>query len=250
MLFNHPMPDPDLLLSLYRDVEDPSYLEETGARERTFARSLRQLHGFAGPPGALLDVGCYTGVFLQLAKDAGWITEGIELSSWAAEIARSRGIGEIHEHPLDEIFLGEGRFSAVTWWDVMEHLPRPAEILQAAHRCLSPNGVIAFSTHVVDSIAVKVMGTRYPFFMDMHVVHFSRKTLRRLLEQEGFRVLAIRPHRRILRVSYLLEKIRHKIPTSAAREVIKRIADHPSISGRYVTIGGVGLANVFGQKTG
>ncbi|MCP4150174.1 MAG: hypothetical protein GY757_20675, partial [bacterium] len=35
MVFNNPQPDPGELLDTYKEVEDPLYLEETKARERT-----------------------------------------------------------------------------------------------------------------------------------------------------------------------------------------------------------------------
>jgi 2-polyprenyl-3-methyl-5-hydroxy-6-metoxy-1,4-benzoquinol methylase len=248
MLFNHPLPEPESLRRIYRDVHDPTYLVESRAREETYRRTMRQLHAHAEPPGALLDIGCYTGVFLAMASAAGWTTQGLELSSWAAEIARGLEIGEIHETPVEDLTVDPGSFRVVTLWDVVEHLPNPAEVFQAVHRCLEPGGVVGFSTHMVDSTAARLMGTRYPFFMDMHVVHFSRSTLRRLLDQVGFEILDIEPHLRILRVSYLLEKIRHSTPTRAARSVLERIGKLPIASNRTIAIGGTGLVNVFARK--
>ena len=248
MLFNHPLPNPESLHEVYREVRDPSYLRETGAREETYRRTLRQLHEYAEPSGSLLDVGCYTGVFLAMAKTAGWDTQGLELSSWAAEIARRQEIGEIHETPLEDFPVEPGSFRVVTMWDVVEHLPNPAEVFRSVHRCLQPGGVVGFSTHMTDSPAARVMGTRYPFFMEMHVVHFSRPTLRRLLAQEGFEILAFRRHLRILRVSYLLEKIRYSTPTRAARSVLEWLGSLPITSERTIAIGGTGLVNVFARK--
>ncbi|MCX6557946.1 MAG: hypothetical protein NTW95_11025 [Candidatus Aminicenantes bacterium] len=71
LVFSNPQLQQGEVLDIYRAVEDPLYLEEATARERTFARSLLQLHAYAKPPGRLLDVGCYTGVFMKTAAAAG-----------------------------------------------------------------------------------------------------------------------------------------------------------------------------------
>lgn len=250
MLFNHPQPEPEMLQKVYEDVRDPTYVRESEARRKTFHRSLAQLHRYSKPPGCLLDVGCYTGVFLQVAFEAGWTTEGVEPSVWASGIARERGIGEIRTATLEECSIADGVFDAVTLWDVIEHLSDPGAMLRNVHRFLKPGGIVAFSTHTVDSVAVRVLGTRYPFFMDMHLVHFSRKTIRRLLEQEGYEVLDIRPHLRVLSTKYLLERIRHNIPISAAQALVARLESVSWIAERFIAIGGLGLVNVFARKKG
>jgi 2-polyprenyl-3-methyl-5-hydroxy-6-metoxy-1,4-benzoquinol methylase len=248
MVYNNPQPDPGELIGIYKEVEDPLYEEESQARERTFRRSLGQLHRIVVPPGKLLDIGCYTGVFMKVAAEGGWEVEGVELSAWAAGIARSGGSGKVYEKPLDELTLPAESFDAIALWDVIEHLTQPAGMLKSVHRLLKPGGVIAFSTHMVDSLAVRLMGARYPFFMDMHVVHFSRRTIRKLLEQEGYELIAIRPHRRILRLGYFIEKLKHKITFAPFRIVLNALSKRRWITGRFIGIGLLGLVNIFARK--
>jgi 2-polyprenyl-3-methyl-5-hydroxy-6-metoxy-1,4-benzoquinol methylase len=88
----------------------------------------------------MLDVGCYTGVFMKVAAAGGWDVEGVELSSWAAGIARESGFEKVYEKPLEQLALpGEG-FDVITLWDVMEHLSHPAEMLKNVFRLLKPGG--------------------------------------------------------------------------------------------------------------
>lgn len=244
MVFNHPKPDGDELRHIYQQVEDPLYLEEQDARKRTFQRSLDQLHGFASPPGNLLDVGCYTGVFMEMAAAHGWKVEGVELSQWAVTVARKTGVGPVYDQPLDGLNLSAERYEAITLWDVIEHLIDPAAMIAEVHRLLTPGGVLALSTHMIDSWAARILGTRYPFFMEMHTVHFSRRTIRRLLESQGFEVLAIKPHHRVLRLGYVLEKLYHSVPFPLIRWLSKKgwIAD------RFIRIGVLGLVNVYARK--
>ncbi len=245
MVYTNPQPDPEALLNIYKEVEDPLYLEETKAREYTFKRSLDHLHRFVKPPGRLLDVGCYTGAFMEAAGAAGWEVSGTELSTWAAEIARKTQTGPVYEVPLDQLPVPPAHFDVITFWDVMEHLPQPAAFLQDVAHLLKPGGVIGFSTHMVDSWAVRLLGTRYPFFMDMHLVHFSRATTKRLLEEQGFELLRITTHHRILRTGYFLEKLATKVPIG--HRFVNRLSKKQWISNRFIRIGFLGLVNIFAR---
>jgi SAM-dependent methyltransferase len=248
LLFSNPQLDPAQVLEIYRAVEDSLYLEETAARERTFARSLHQLQRLTAPPGNLLDVGCYTGVFMKLAALAGWTVTGVELSAWAAAIARQAGYGQVHSLPLDEVGFKPASFAVITLWDVIEHLSHPAAMLKNVHRLLKPGGIVAVSTHLVDSFAARLLGSRYPFFMDMHLVHFSRPTLNRILSECGFEVLACRRHVRVLRLGYFLNKMENRTQSLILKKTCRWMSDRKFLRKRFVVIGSLGLANVFARK--
>jgi SAM-dependent methyltransferase len=101
----------------------------------------------------------------------------------------------------------EGSYDAVTLWDVIEHLADPAAELRHLHRLMRPGGILAVSTMDVDAAAARLLGRRWPWYMQMHLFYFSRRTLARLVEQTGFEVVETRRHRRIVRVSYLLSRL-------------------------------------------
>src|SRR5688572_4890821 len=123
--FVHPVPT-EASLRLRYDAE-----HEAGKWEGLFGeadpgdppRRARLLAGLL-PRGAsdrrLLDVGCGDGRFLDAAAEVGWRPIGIELSVTAVQ-----GVGR--RHPVVVGPLGalraDQRFSAITFWDVLEHLP-------------------------------------------------------------------------------------------------------------------------------
>jgi len=235
---------------MYQNVEDPLYLEEADARVRTYRHSLRDVEKIAAPPGNLLDVGCYTGVFMQVAAESGWDVTGVELSAWAAAIAAETGCGKVYNLPLDLAPLPEEAYDVITLWDVMEHLATPHDLLSRVHRLLKPGGILALSTHMQDSLAVRLMGTRYPFFMEMHVVHFSRNTIQKILEANGFTLIRIAPHRRILRTGYFLEKLGHKITLPPLSFLIRWLSGQSWLRKKFIHVGMLGLANIVARKTG
>jgi len=246
MVYNNPQPDPDELLDTYRQVKDPLYLKEKGGREHTFRRSLQDLQAFIQPPGELLDVGCYTGAFMEIAAAEGWEVSGVELSSWAAAIAREAEFGSVYEGTLEEIAFPLNSFDVVTLWDVIEHLPQPATMLNEIAAIQPPGGILALSTYLINSLPARILGKHYPFFMDMHLVHFSRDTLEQILREHGYEILSIMPHKRIIRLGYFLDKLDALLPFG--HSLFQYLVGQQWISEKFIRIGFSGLANVFARK--
>jgi 2-polyprenyl-3-methyl-5-hydroxy-6-metoxy-1,4-benzoquinol methylase len=92
-------------------------------------------------------------------------------------------------------------------WDVVEHLSDPLAELKRMHRILRPDGLLAISTMNVDALFPRLAGRRWPWYMQMHLVYFSRRTLHNMLTKAGYRVVEMTPHRRVVRLSYLVSRI-------------------------------------------
>ncbi len=97
-------------------------------------------------------------------------------------------------------------------WDVIEHLTDPRRALQRSHRLLKPGGLLVVHTIDIESPFARLMGARWPWLMEMHIYYFSRRTLRAMLEECGFRVLSDRPQGRYLRLGYLMSRVGALVP--------------------------------------
>jgi 2-polyprenyl-3-methyl-5-hydroxy-6-metoxy-1,4-benzoquinol methylase len=206
IVYMNPRPDHLAVQDAYGDVEDVRYVEEEEGRVATFSESLDHVRRFA-PSGRLLDVGCHVGTFIELAEDAGFEVAGVEPSRWAAKRAESRVRGPVHVGVVEDAPLPEGAYDLVTMWDVIEHLPDPASTLRAVHSALRPGGVFAVTTMDVEALFPRVAGRFWPWYMQMHLVYFSRRTLGELLRSCGFDVVEVTRHRRIVRVSYAVSRL-------------------------------------------
>ncbi len=197
------------VLQAYEAVEDPLYLQEREGRVITFREHLKPIHKLTGEPNGrrLLDVGAFIGVFVEVAREAGWAAEGIELSAWAARHAQQNGLA-VKQGTLASGGWPDESFEAVTMWDVIEHFDNPLGELTHAFRLLKPGGVIVIHTIDVGSVTAKLMGERWPFLMEMHVMFFSRPTLRAMLEKVGFEYLGDHTEGRYLRLGYLAGRVR------------------------------------------
>jgi ubiquinone/menaquinone biosynthesis C-methylase UbiE len=213
LIYTDPRPDGNDIVETYQAVEDPLYLEEREGRVLTFEHHLKPLERITGPPNGrpLLDVGCYTGVFVEIAARHGWDAWGLEPSHWAVEQARARGL-HVVQGTLDTAELPEAGFDVVTMWDVIEHLTDPRRALQRSHRLLKPGGLLVVHTIDIESPFARLMGARWPWLMEMHIYYFSRRTLRAMLEKCGFQVLSDRPQGRYLRLGYLMSRVGALVP--------------------------------------
>jgi len=213
LVYTSPRLDRQDIANTYEAVQDPLYLEEREGRVLTFEHHLKPLERITGAPDGrpLLDVGCYTGVFVEIAMRHGWDAWGLEPSYWAVEEARKRGL-HVVQGTLDTADLPESFFDVVTLWDVIEHLTDPRSALRHAHRLLKPDGLLVVHTIDIESLFARLMRARWPWLMEMHIYYFSRRTLRAMLEQCGFRVLSDRPQGRYLRLGYLMNRVGALMP--------------------------------------
>src|SRR5688572_18853679 len=91
-------------------------------RIKTFQRWLRIIESFLRDKGAVLDIGCASGYFLELLKDKGWQVEGIELDQHMAKKLKEKQL-PVFEQPF-ELYTSHKKFKLITLFDVLEHLPR------------------------------------------------------------------------------------------------------------------------------
>lgn len=248
MIYTNPRERKEDILNTYEAVEDPLYVEERKGRVLTFERHLKPLERISGPPSGrpLLDVGCYTGVFVEIAHLHGWEAWGVEPSRWAVEQAQARGLHVI-QGTLATTRLSDSFFQVVTLWDVIEHLTDPREALQHVHRLLRAKGLLVVHTIDIQSPFARLMDRHWPWLMEMHLHYFSRKTLRMMLEQCGFQVLSIQTQGRYLRLGYLMNRLGALVP------VVGRPAEWLvtglGLRGLRVPVNLGDLFTVYAQKT-
>lgn len=245
LIYLNPQPPRDVITESYRQVVDWQYEAERAGRIRTFTRSLDQLARYADG-GRLLDVGCHVGIFLELAAARGWEVYGVEPSWWAAARARQRGLAVV-TGTLQEASFPSRWFDAVTMWDVVEHFVEPLANLREAARLLKPGGLLAISTMNVESLIARLLGPRWPWFMPMHLVYFSPRTLGDLLHRAHFDLIAVEPHRRVVSVRYLISRLGGRWPRLAAW-LDDHIARPLDLGSRFITVDLGDVMTVFARR--
>lgn len=137
-------------------------------------------------PPKLLDIGCGMGLFLWKAKQTGFNVEGIELSPFAADFVRSKGIS-VRDKSIYEEKLPENHYDAISMKEVIEHLPDPKVALQNVYDSLKSGGVLFMTTGNYDCPERKLRSKDWFYFMpEGHIYIFSNKTMKNYLKQIGF----------------------------------------------------------------
>ncbi|MDR7545595.1 MAG: class I SAM-dependent methyltransferase [Armatimonadota bacterium] len=169
--------------------------EQTGTeRDNLYAHALAWLDRESPGRGAVLDVGCGGGRFLSLCRADGWQAVGVEPSPEAAAHARRRGI-EVHGRSWPVPSLPDESFDAVTFINVLDHLPDPFEALREARRVLKLGGLLyvrvpnaplhAWLRRLFVSGGLGTMAV-------LHLYGFGRRTFKLLLPRIGFTPIAVR----------------------------------------------------------
>ncbi len=222
--FADPSPSPDLIASLYGQVEDPSYDEESEGRSRNFLGILRTLEKLRPGKGRLLDAGAATGILLSLARERGWIPSGAEPSGWAVARAAERYGLSIFHGTLEEVPENFGPFGAVTMVDIIEHTPRPKEVVAKARELLESGGILVLVTPDLHSLAARLAGRRWWHYRPGHLAYFSKASLDRLLGGAGFRVVERRRYSWTFSAHYLATRIfKSALRSGRIASLLKRI---------------------------
>ena len=198
----------EFIIKSYGEVVDQAYLEEWQGRLLTFKKNLRPLEKLVplADERKLLDVGCYVGIFLEVAEEAGWEAWGVEPCRWAAEEAWHRGL-KVEACTLQEANFPADFFDVVTMWDVIEHFADPLRELREVHRLLKKEGVLCIHTINIESPLAKLMGANWPWLMEMHLYYFSPETLSAMLRKAGFAPIKKMTQGRFLRLGYLISRL-------------------------------------------
>jgi SAM-dependent methyltransferase len=184
----------------YKQFND-SQLEVQQAQKDFFRLRYQFIHDFCekllGPltGRALLDIGCGYCQALLYFKERGLKVHGLEPSKEGAEYAASHDIpcvqSGIETMPKE---LGR-RFEIVTLLNVLEHLREPARaLIEIRERYLAPGGVLAidvpneYNDFQTTANAMHNLGEWW-VHAPVHLNYFSPSSLRRLLEQCGYRVV-------------------------------------------------------------
>ena len=167
----------------------------SGYKDTIFRSILRRLARTVPAAGrSLLDVGTHVGRMLELARQAGWTAEGIELNPKTAAFAAARTNLPVHRKNAKDLAATGAKYDAAVLTDVLEHIPDPLPLLRELRGLLNPGGVVAVKVpcgsnqlrkqrlrHALSKRHDPGIATNY-----VHVNHFSSRSLAAILRRAGF----------------------------------------------------------------
>jgi 2-polyprenyl-3-methyl-5-hydroxy-6-metoxy-1,4-benzoquinol methylase len=210
--FLHPFPSSEELAQLYGDVDDELYMEQADGRRRTFDHCL---DAFEAQPttGRLFEIGSYCGLFLKQAQQRGYKVDGIEPSHWAREQCQKNSGVQVHQGLFDADFVKNHpecheQYEHVVSWDVLEHVEDPVEFCAQAAILLKTGGQLSFSTVNIHSAFTRLLGKRWPWYMQMHLHYFTLPSLKLVLKKAGLHYQNHSTYRHVISCAYFGKKLK------------------------------------------
>jgi 2-polyprenyl-3-methyl-5-hydroxy-6-metoxy-1,4-benzoquinol methylase len=195
----------------YRD-----YVADQPVIEKQFRLRLTRLLKFV--PDAhqknLFEIGCAHGFFLALAKNRFRSVEGVDISDEAiAHARRILGVEARSSDFLSHEFAAEPH--VVCMWDTIEHLRRPDLYIKKIADSLPEGCLFALTTNDIDSWMARARGSHWrQIHPPTHLHYFSRKTLSRLLGQNGLAIKYMGTegmYRRVDTMAYIVLCLKHNL---------------------------------------
>jgi SAM-dependent methyltransferase len=153
-----------------------------------------QLSQLALPPSArILDAGCGSGRMLQELVRYGQAS-GVELDPRAAEVARSRGHGEVRAGSLEQLPWDAHSFDLITCLDVLEHTPDDRLTLTELRRVCAVGGRLLLTVPAYQALWSLHDEANH------HFRRYGRRALRQTVADAGWKLERITSFNSILLV--------------------------------------------------
>ena len=235
LVYVNPRLRADLILEGYAEAEDPVFAAQNEARMRGFRKTLEGVVKRLGisPEGKrVLDVGCAGGAFLVAARELGFTVTGIEPARWMAAFGRENYQLDIRDGILEAGMFEPGSFDVITLWDVIEHLPQPRETLNIVRSLLKPDGVLLVNYPDIGTLAARTLGRRWPFWLSVHLIYYTPKTMTEQLRRAGFSTLWFESFWPVLPLGYVAQRA---APYGKPLELLRRTIQALGIGKWWIT---------------
>ncbi len=178
--------------------------------ERYFLSKLKKIQKLTAEfKPTILDVGCGWGNFLEALQKQKMSYLGIDSSDEAIRVCRSKNLN-CRKTTLQELVNeNHEKFSAITLFQVIEHVADPIELLKATKKLLKKNGAILMTTPNNDSPLRKIFGRKWSVYQEpSHFVFYNQQTLKETLIRAGFKNVGVSVDSvRFLSFGYVLSKL-------------------------------------------
>ncbi len=188
--------------SYHRDVD---YENNEKLFRNIFLKRYKLIAGFTNKKGKVLEIGCSTGVFLEIFKQNSWDVVGIEPSQ-SGKVAEAKGI-KVIKNSFEKVKF-KSKFDLIILNHTLEHVEDPVFVLTKAQKLLSEDGLLFVDVPNFDSFSSRLWGKRWKYLLpEEHVHHFTSWSLIKALEGSGLKPIYINTWTGVFDVDNPLQKI-------------------------------------------
>ena len=143
--------------------------------------------------GRVLDVGCSSGIFMEVLNKKSYAVSGIEANKQAYVLAREKFPHQVFLGTLTQ-YLRKNvtKFDIVIYNHVLEHIPNLVDEFKAIKKILHKKGLLVLGLPNTDNIVFKLRKKYWESLMPSeHLWHFSKNYIKNYLTQNGFKILDV-----------------------------------------------------------
>lgn len=185
-----PFPSEQELIEFYQNYKGTSGYNKK--REKKIKRSLKRVRKISKYTKGkkFLDVGCNAGYAVYAAQQLGFDAFGIELDcETVSEAQEEFGKENFKCTTIQEFAKTDQKFDVIYTSEVIEHVPDPGSFLKAVSDLLVEGGVLYLTTPDGNHF---MLPKDFASWADVkppeHIIYFSKKGLKILLEKQGFKI--------------------------------------------------------------
>lgn len=141
--------------------------------------------------GTVLDVGCASGIMLEILSERGFGVYGLEPNSEAFKKAKQKFPGRVFPRKLKEFSRKmKQMFDIIIYNHVLEHIQDVNREFFLIKKALRPRGLLVVGLPNTDNVIFKLRGKYWESLLpEQHVWHFSTSYIQDILRKQGFEIL-------------------------------------------------------------
>ena len=185
--FANPRPSAAALQEAYRELPPKQFLTWQYVQLTLYSDIVHRLWE-QRPGGDWLDVGVASGGLAGVAMDFGYRVAGLDINPIYADSVRRVGV-EFLLGDITTYDFGGRQFDIVSLGDVIEHVADPKFVIARVMRLVKPGGLIWLSTPNYEGVWTRALRDKDGMWKECeHLQFFCLRSLRRLLEDQGWRI--------------------------------------------------------------
>jgi SAM-dependent methyltransferase len=196
--FTKELPPPEFFEARYDIPFDPDAESANPFKDHVLRALLDEVEALGVRGGRWLDVGSFAGILLRAASARGFEAFGVEVNPTLAEHCQKAQGLTVFNGSIFDFEAPAGHYQVLSLIDVLEHLPRPRQVLTRAFELLAPDGLLILKVpnfgpqlwkqRVANALRLSPTGVFENFG---HINHFTPPALTQVLQRTGFEVLKV-----------------------------------------------------------
>jgi 2-polyprenyl-3-methyl-5-hydroxy-6-metoxy-1,4-benzoquinol methylase len=187
----NPRPVYAQVLDTYDNDYSLTYANKAEKKMRRVRRWVNRVKKGYVQQGRWLDVGCSVGFVVRAAEEAGFEGHGVDVQSWGIDYGSNvLKLNRLRCGKLEEQVYPDNYFDVISLYDVIEHVPDLNRTVTELNRILNQDGIIDIITPDINHWRVpKPLSEWKEIKPSEHLYYFNNKTLTRLLDKHGLKII-------------------------------------------------------------